>query len=83
VRSEPGRLVLDPPGQVVAFALEGDVGFSGWDPDSRERFTGRAGAGASITLYDPRGQDFFQYAVLDGESVPCAPPGGSPKATAG
>ncbi len=74
VRSEPARLVLEPGGQAVAFALEGDVGFAGWDPESRQRFTGRAGAGASVTVYDARGQDFFQYAVLDWESVPCTPP---------
>ena len=66
VRAEPARLLLGD-GAAIAFALDGDVGFAGYDPDSRERFTGRAGAGASITIYPPRGDGFFQYAVMDWE----------------
>lgn len=66
VRSEPARIVT--PAGAIAFALDGDVAFSGYDPDSRERFTGRAGGGASVTVYDARG-DFFQYAMLDWEEA--------------
>ena len=66
VRSEPGRIVL--PDGAIAFRLEGDIAFAGFDPDSRERFTGRAGGGASVTIYDARG-DWFQYAMLDWEGV--------------
>lgn len=65
VRGEPGRIVLED-GAAVAFTLEGDIGFSGYDPEARERFTGRAGGGASVTIYDARG-DWFQYAMLEWE----------------
>jgi hypothetical protein len=67
VRAEPARLLL-PDGEAIAFALEGDVGFGGYDPESRERFSGRAGGAASVTVYDARG-DFFQYAMLDWEEA--------------
>ena len=64
VRSEPGRILL--PDSAIAFGLEGDVAFAGFDPESRERFTGRAGGAASVTIYDAKG-DFFQYAMLEWE----------------
>jgi hypothetical protein len=67
VRAEPARLLL-PGGEAIAFALEGDVGFAGYDPESRERFSGRAGGAASVTVYDARG-DFFQYAMLAWETA--------------
>jgi hypothetical protein len=73
VRPEPARILLPESGAAIAFALEGDVGFAGYDPDSRERFTGRAGGGASVTLYDPRG-DYFQYAMLEWEGEQRPPP---------
>jgi hypothetical protein len=66
VRCEPARIVT--PEGAIAFSLDGDVAFSGYDPQSRERFTGRAGGGASVTIYDQRG-DFFQYAMLDFEQA--------------
>jgi hypothetical protein len=65
VRSEPGRILVGTDA-AIAFGLEGDVAFAGFDPDSRERFTGRAGGGASVTIYDAKG-DFFQYAMLEWE----------------
>lgn len=65
VRSEPGRILVGGDA-AIAFGLEGDVAFAGFDPESRERFTGRAGGGASVTIYDERG-DFFQYAMLEWE----------------
>lgn len=46
-------------------ALEGDVAFRGRDLSTGEWFTGRVGGGASVTIYDARG-DFFQYAVAGG-----------------
>jgi hypothetical protein len=67
IRAEPARLLL-PNGEAIAFALEGDVGFGGYDPESRERFSGRAGGAASVTVYDARG-DFFQYAMLAWETA--------------
>lgn len=51
------------PGGVVALAMEGDVWFRGQVAATGERFTGRAGGGSSVTLYDEAG-DFFQYAVM-------------------
>ena len=68
MRSEPARLLLPADGTAIAFALEGDVAFAGYDPDSRECFTGRAGGGASVTVHDARG-DYFQYAMLDWEEA--------------
>lgn len=69
VRSEPARIVLPATGAAIALALalEDDVAFAGYDPETRERFTGRAGGGASVTIYAARGGDFFQYAMLDWE----------------
>jgi hypothetical protein len=64
-RPEPARILL-PDGAAIAFALDGDVGFAGYDPESRERFTGRAGGGASVTVYDPGG-GYVQYAMLEWE----------------
>lgn len=66
VRAEDGRILL--PDGAIAFALDGDVGFAGYDPATRERFTGRGAAGASVTVYDQRG-DFFQYAMLEWEEA--------------
>jgi hypothetical protein len=48
----------------VELTLTGDVGFDGYDHESREPFSGRAGGGASVTLYDRDRKDFFQYAVV-------------------
>ena len=62
VRSEPDRILLDD-GGVVELRLEGDVGFSGRDLVSGERFTGRAGGGTSVTVYDARGEQFFPYGM--------------------
>jgi hypothetical protein len=67
VRSDADRILL-PDGTAILFALDGDVGFAGYDPVSRERFTGRGAAGASVTIYDARG-DFFQYAMLEWEGA--------------
>ncbi|PWS38465.1 hypothetical protein DFH01_04065 [Falsiroseomonas bella] len=67
VRAEADRILL-PDGTAILFALDGDVGFAGCDPVSRERFTGRGAAGASVTIYDVRG-DHFQYATLEWETA--------------
>jgi hypothetical protein len=48
--------------EAIALDLDGDVGFVGYDPKTGERFSGRCGGGASVTVYDER-SDFFQYAV--------------------
>ncbi len=43
--------------------LTGDVGFDGVDHNTNEPFSGRAGGGASVTLYDRHRHEYFQYAV--------------------
>src|SRR3954467_4657494 len=46
----------------IDLTLVGDVGFDGYDHASGKRFSGRAGGGASVTLYDGERNDYFQYA---------------------
>src|SRR5579871_1240034 len=54
----------------IDLSLEGDVGFSGYDHMEDEPFSGRAGGGASVTLYDRGQRDFYQYAVAaEGERI--------------
>jgi hypothetical protein len=50
-------------GGTIVIESTGDVTFAGFDPVSNERFTGRAGGGVSVTIYDAREIDFFQYGV--------------------
>jgi hypothetical protein len=64
-RAEPARIVLEGTGAAIAFALDGDVAFWGCDPTTGVRFTGRAGGGASVTVY--AGDDYFQYAMPEWE----------------
>ncbi|HUZ67004.1 MAG TPA: hypothetical protein VMU56_04990 [Beijerinckiaceae bacterium] len=61
-KSDGSRLVLTEGHGPVQLDLAGDVGFTGCDLDSNERFSGRAGGGATVTLYDDQ-QLFFQFAV--------------------
>ena len=63
VRTDDAGILLPERNAMIAFAATGDVGFSGFEPLSNERFTGRSGGGASVTLYDAKDVDFFQYAV--------------------
>ena len=63
VRSEGSHIVLSNGRGPVDLTLVGDVAFDGFDHDEQEFFTGRAGGGASVTLYDRDGKDYFQYAV--------------------
>jgi hypothetical protein len=54
----------------IDFKLSGDVGFDGYDHASGEPFSGRAGGGASVTLYDRGQNNYFQYAVAaDGDRI--------------
>jgi hypothetical protein len=48
----------------VTLAFDDSVLFRGQDLASGARFTGRAGGGATVTLY-AEGGDYFQYAVVD------------------
>jgi hypothetical protein len=47
----------------IQLDLAGDIAFAGRDHVSSETFSGRAGGGATVTLYDDRQSLFFQYAV--------------------
>ena len=58
------RITVPSLAAVVDFSLNGDVGFDGYDHDSAEHFSGRAGGGTSVTLYDGEGRNYFQYAVV-------------------
>ncbi len=52
----------------IELRLIGDVGFDGFDHAGKEPFSGRAGGGASVTVYERGQHDFFQYAIaLDGD----------------
>jgi hypothetical protein len=60
VRSNGDRIVL--PSGPIDLILVGDVFFEG--VANGEHFTGRAGGGASVTLYSDNPDDYFQYAVV-------------------
>lgn len=47
----------------IQLDMADDVAFVGRDQGSNEAFSGRAGGGATVTLYDDRQLHFFQYAV--------------------
>ncbi|WP_424135702.1 hypothetical protein [Roseomonas chloroacetimidivorans] len=47
----------------IDLRLSSDVAFEGYDHGTAEHFSGHAGGGSSVTLYDSRRVDFFQYAV--------------------
>ncbi len=64
VRIEGDRIVVPALNATVDFALVDDVGFGGYDHLSGEPFSGRAGGGASVTLYSADQRDYFQYAVV-------------------
>jgi hypothetical protein len=57
-----GDLLIGP--ARVTLSFDDAVLFRGRDLASGARFTGRAGGGASVTLYADGG-DYFQYAVVD------------------
>ena len=63
VRTSPGHILLTDTQGTIDLHLTGDVAFDGFDHMSNEAFSGRAGGGASVTLYDSGRVDFFQYAV--------------------
>ena len=47
----------------IVLTFDDAVLFRGQSLESGERFTGRAGGGASVTLYGDGG-DYFQYAII-------------------
>ncbi len=63
VRVAEDHITVPSIGATIDFKLSGDVGFDGYDHASGEPFSGRAGGGASVTLYDRGQNNYFQYAV--------------------
>jgi hypothetical protein len=64
VRIDGSQMLLPAGRGPIDLMLTGDIGFDGFDHESREPFSGRAGGGASVTLYDRHRNDYFQYAVV-------------------
>jgi hypothetical protein len=64
VRVDGNRITVPSLRATIDLALVGDIGFDGYDHSSSERFSGRAGGGASVTVYSRGQDDFFQYAVV-------------------
>jgi hypothetical protein len=64
VRVAGDRIVVPSLHATIDLSLVDDVGFGGYDYSSDEPFSGRAGGGASVTLYSRGQHDFFQYAVV-------------------
>lgn len=63
-RSADGRILCGDMDAAIELCLDTDIGFHGYDHGSGEPFTGRAGGGASVTIYEHDGPNFFQYAVV-------------------
>lgn len=61
VRPRPDGFALD--GGEVDLRFTGDLDFEGRDGASGARFTGRAGGGASVTLYGRDPADYATYAM--------------------
>jgi hypothetical protein len=64
VKVADGQILLPELRETIDLQFTGDVAFDGFDHRSNEPFSGRAGGGASVTLYDSRRADYFQYAVV-------------------
>ncbi len=70
VRVAGGQIMVPSLRATIDLSLDGDVGFVGYDHLDDEPFSGRAGGGASVTLYNRGQRDFFQYAVAaEGERI--------------
>jgi hypothetical protein len=68
--SSDDRILLEGVDAVIDLRLNHDVGFDGYDHSSNEPFTGRAGGGVSVTIYDHEGTHFYQYVVaVEGETA--------------
>ncbi len=60
-----GRILLSQGYNAIDLQMIGDVDFEGYDHNSGELFSGRAGGGASVTIYEQATADYFQFAVAD------------------
>jgi len=65
VRTDASCILLAGNGGVIDIAFDDDIAFSGRDSLSGERFSGRAGGGSSVTIYDDQRADYFQYAIVE------------------
>ena len=63
VRIDGGKITVPSLQATIDLKFISDVGFDGYDHSSGEPFSGRAGGGASVTLYDRGQSNYFQYAV--------------------
>jgi hypothetical protein len=72
VRCELDGIVLPESDVTIRTGFSGDIAFSGFDPLSQEVFFGRAGGGATVTIYDDQMIDYFQYAVATEPNVHAA-----------
>jgi hypothetical protein len=63
VRAEDGKITIPAIPAVIDLKFVSDVWFDGFDHVSGEWFSGRAGGGATVTLYDRDQSNYFQYAV--------------------
>lgn len=62
-RIDGARIVLTDGRGPIDLTFASDVAFDGYEHGGREPFSGRAGGGASVTLYDRERNDYFQYAI--------------------
>jgi len=65
VRCEASAIVVGDDNRTIDTGFTDDIGFSGFDPHSGEHFHGRAGGGATVTIYDARMVEYFQYALAE------------------
>jgi len=65
IRVQPGLIFVPGCAEPISIDVDDDVAFTGFDPSSGEYFSGRAGGGSSVTIYDSRRDNFFQYAVVN------------------
>jgi hypothetical protein len=64
VRIAGQQIVVPSLRATIDLSLVDDVGFDGYDHLDEEPFSGRAGGGASVTLYSRGELNFYQYAVV-------------------
>ena len=58
-----GGLSVDCEIGFIRLNLVEDVWFEGYIISAKETFSGRVGGGATVTLYEQAGENFFQFSV--------------------
>jgi hypothetical protein len=71
VRLDDGKIAIPSIQATIDLKFAGDVWFDGFDHSSGEWFSGRAGGGATVTLYDLGQSNYFQYAVAGEDDRIC------------